>query len=691
MTKDDLINNLGTIAKSGTSNFLEKMSEGGDMSLIGQFGVGFYSVYLVSDLVTVTSKSNDDKQWIWESTADASFTVAEDKTGEPLGRGTMITMTLKEDAQEFLDEAKLKEVVKNYSEFINYPMYLWTSYEEEVEVKVQDDDDEPEDKKAEKEDAADEKKDGEKKEGAEEDEFDFEEEDKAPAATKKVKETRFKWTLINEQKAIWTRDPADVEEEDYNKFYKSIAKDSKDPLTYTHFKAEGEVEFRSILFVPGAQPMDMFDNYYQASTAIRMYVRRVLITDEFEDLVPRYLRFVKGVVDSDDLPLNVSRETLQEHRVLKVIKKKVVRKILDMIRKLAEAEEEEEEEEEEGAAEKEEGAEDKAEKKEEKKEKKVDAKKEGDDKEDEDEGATYSDFWENYAKNIKLGIMEDSSNKSRLAKLLRFKTSKSEDAWTSLEDYVDRMKEGQQGIYYITGADESVKKSSALEMLKKEDFEVLYLTDAVDEYCFQQLTEYDGHKMMSATKEGLKFGDEEKAKKLEEHVAEQYKDLTTFLKDELKDEVEKVSVSMRLVSSPATVVTSQYGWSANMERIQKAQALGNNNKQDYMKARKTFEINARHPIVAKLKELLAKDDKENASIMGKILYDSTLLVSGFQISDGAAFALRINKLISNGLSLDNDAALLPEFELPAEEEAEEADEKKEDEAAPAAEEKKEEL
>jgi len=270
--------------------------------------------------------------------------------------------------------------------------------------------------------------------------------------------------------------------------------------------------------------------------------------------------------------------------------------------------------------------------------------------------------------------MEDSSNKSRLAKLLRFKTSKSEDSWTSLEDYVERMKEGQQGIYYITGADDTVKKSPALEALKAKDYEVLYLTDAVDEYCFQQLTEYDGHKMMSATKEGLKFGDEEAAKKLEEFVSEKYKDLTTFLKEELKDSVEKVQVSMRLVDSPATVVTSQYGWSANMERIQKAQALGNSDKQSYMKARKTFEINARHPIVAKLKELLDKDDKENASNMGKILFDSTLLTSGFQVDDGASFATRINKLISSGLSLDVDAPLLPEFELPAEEEKKEEEE-----------------
>jgi len=664
MSKDDLINNLGTIAKSGTSNFLEQMSEGGDMSLIGQFGVGFYSVYLVADLVTVTTKSNDDLQYIWESAADASFTISEDKEGEPLGRGSMVTLTLKEDAQEFLDESKLKEVVTKYSEFINYPIYLWTSYEEEVEVAIEDEEGDDEEEKADGE----EKQEKQGEDG--EDEFDFEEEDEAPT-TKKVKETRWKWTLLNEQKAIWTRDPSEVEEDEYNKFYQSIAKDTKDPLTYTHFKAEGEVEFRSILYIPGSAPFDMFDNYYQKSTSIKMYVRRVLITDEFEDLVPRYLRFVKGVVDSDDLPLNVSRETLQEHRVLKVIKKKVVRKILDMIRKLAEAEEEgeEEEEEEEEAADGDDAA-----------EKEAGTGEEEEEEEEEEEGPTYTDFWEQYAKNIKLGIMEDSSNKSRLAKLLRFHTSKDEEKWVSLEDYVERMAEGQQGIYYITGDNmEAVKKSPALEQLKAKDYEVLYLTDAVDEYCFQQLTEFDGHKMMSATKEGLKFGDEDYQKKLEEYLSDEFKAMTSFLKDELKADVEKVVISMRLVESPATIATSQYGWSANMERIQKAQALGNADKQSYMQARKTFELNPRHPIVIKIADLIKNDEKEVASQMGKVLFDSALLTSGFQVDDGVAFATRVNKLISQSMSLDPDAPLAPEYELPEEDEEDEEGEGEEDE------------
>merc|ERR1711988_1788368 len=294
-----------------------------------------------------------------------------------------------------------------------------------------------------------------------------------------------------------------------------------------------------------------------------------------------------------------------------------------------------------------------------------------DEDEEEEEGPTYTDFWEQYAKNIKLGVMEDSSNKSRLAKLLRFHTSKSADKWTSLEDYVERMQEGQQGIYYITGADEMVKKSPALEQLKAKDYEVLYLTDSVDEYCFQQLTEFDGHKMMSATKEGLKFGDEEYQKKLEEYLSDEFKDLTTFLKEEFKDDVEKVTISMRLVESPATIATSQYGWSANMERIQKAQALGSADKQSYMQARKTFELNPRHPIVIKIHDLLKDDNKEAASEMGRMLFDSALLTSGFQVEDGVAFATRLNKLISNGLGIDPDAPLSPEYELPEEEEEEE--------------------
>jgi heat shock protein beta len=362
----------------------------------------------------------------------------------------------------------------------------------------------------------------------------------------------------------------------------------------------------------------------------------------------------------------------QEHRVLKVIKKKVVRKILDMIRKLAEAEEEgeeEEEEEEEEAAAGDDAA-----------EKEAGAGEEEEEEEEEEEGPTYTDFWEQYAKNIKLGIMEDSSNKSRLAKLLRFHTSKDEEKWVSLEDYVERMAEGQQGIYYITGDNmEAVKKSPALEQLKAKDYEVLYLTDAVDEYCFQQLTEFDGHKMMSATKEGLKFGDEDYQKKLEEYLSDEFKAMTSFLKDELKADVEKVVISMRLVESPATIATSQYGWSANMERIQKAQALGNADKQSYMQARKTFELNPRHPIVIKIADLIKNDEKEVASQMGKVLFDSALLTSGFQVDDGVAFATRVNKLISQSMSLDPDAPLAPEYELPDEDEEDEEGEGEEDE------------
>merc|ERR1719478_977920 len=351
MTKQDLINNLGTIAKSGTSSFLEKLKEGGDINLIGQFGVGFYSVYLVADKVTVRTKHNDDKQYIWESTADSSFTIKEDPEGNTLGRGSAI------------------------------PIYLKETKSVEKEVPVEEE----------------EKKEEEKKEG----------EEASKPKTKKVSEEVVEWNQVNSEKAIWTRSPRDVEDDDYNRFYKTISKDSENPLTKMHFAAEGEIEFRSILFIPSKAPYDLLEGKAK-SNAIKLYVRRVFITDEFEDLMPRWLSFIKGVVDSEDLPLNVSREMLQTSKVLRVIKKKLVTKALEMIRKMAD----------------------------EKKKPKGPA-------EEAEDNENYLKFWKEFNKAIKLGLYEDSSNRTKLAKLLRFQTSKSGDNWTSLEKYISRMKKGQ--------------------------------------------------------------------------------------------------------------------------------------------------------------------------------------------------------------------------------------------------------
>merc|ERR1711912_9984 len=343
MSKADLTNNLGTVAKSGTTNFLEAMAEGGDANLIGQFGVGFYSAFLVADKVSVTSKCNDDPvQHVWESSADASFTVVDDPRGNTLGRGTRVTLHLKEDAHDYLSEDKLKETSKKYSQFIQFPIYVKVKKEVDADTEEDDDDD---DKDDEEKDDVETKDDDEKEE---------EEEEKKPK-----KKTVYEWEQVNTQKAIWLRAKEDVTEEEYNEFYKGISKDYLDPLAYSHFNAEGEIEFKSVLFLPKKAPFDMMDNYWTKKSEVKLYVRRVLVAEKFEELLPRYMNFVRGVVDSDDLPLNVSREQLQQNKIMKVISKKLVRKILELMKKLAKEgdgddDEDEEKEDEEEKEEKEE-------------------------------------------------------------------------------------------------------------------------------------------------------------------------------------------------------------------------------------------------------------------------------------------------------------------------------------------------
>merc|ERR1719231_1551288 len=448
MTKQDLINNLGTIAKSGTSSFLEKLKEGGDVNLIGQFGVGFYSVYLVADKVTVRTKHNDDAQYIWESAADSSFTIREDPEGNTLGRGSEITLHLKDDCKEFTEGDKIKDLVKKYSEFISFPIYLKETKTVEKEVPVEEEE---------------EKKEEEKAEGDEEkkDDLEVEDGDKTDKPkTKKVSEEVVEWTQVNSETAIWTRSPRDVEEDEYNRFYKTISKDSEPPLTKMHFSAEGEIEFKSILFVPPKAPYDLLEGKAK-SNAIKLYVRRVFITDEFEDLMPRWLSFIKGVVDSEDLPLNVSREMLQTSKVLRVIKKKLVTKALEMIRKMAEKKKKKDSEDDEDEEKKEDEEEEE--------------KAEPNPAEEAEDNEEYLKFWKEFNKAIKLGLYEDSSNRTKLAKLLRFQTTKTGDNWTSLEKYISRMAKGQKNIYYISAeSKEAAEKSPYLERFRKKGIEVLY-------------------------------------------------------------------------------------------------------------------------------------------------------------------------------------------------------------------------
>lgn len=638
MTKEDLIKNLGTIAKSGTSAFVEKMQTSGDLNLIGQFGVGFYSVYLVADYVEVISKHNEDKQYVWESKADGAFAISEDTWNEPLGRGTEIRLHLREEAGEYLEESKLKDLVKKYSEFINFPIYLWASKEVDVEVPADEDE------------SSDEAESSSSDDGESEKSEDEDAEDKPK--TKTIKETTYEWELLNDVKAIWLRNPKEVTEEEYTKFYHSLAKDFGDekPLAWSHFTAEGDVEFKAVLFVPPKAPHDLYESYYNANKAnLRLYVRRVFISDEFDELLPKYLNFLMGLVDSDTLPLNVSREMLQQHSSLKTIKKKLIRKALDMIRKIADEDPDE--------------ANDKD-------------KKDVENSSDDEKKGQYAKFWNEFGKSIKLGIIEDSVNRNRLAKLLRFETTKSDGKLTSLDQYISRMKSGQKDIFYITGPNkEQLEKSPFLERLKKKGYEVIYFTDPVDEYLMQYLMDYGDQKFQNVSKEGLKMGKDSKAKELKES----FKDLTKWWKSALASEnVDDVKISNRLADTPCVVVTSKFGWSANMERIMQAQTLSDANKQAYMRGKRVLEINPRHPIIKELLERVVKDPEDDGvKQTAHLMYQTALMESGFILSDPKDFASRIYSSVKSSLSISPDATIEEEEDVD-EAEAEAETEAKED-------------
>nr|QUQ60735.1 heat shock protein 90 [Pardosa pseudoannulata] len=605
MTKAELVTNLGTIAKSGTSDFLQKVSETQSATelsdMIGQFGVGFYSSFLVADRVVVTSKHNDDKQYIWESDAD-SFNIVEDPRGDTLLRGTTVSLYLKEEARDFLEEDTLRNLIKKYSQFINFPIYLWSSKTETVEEPIEEE--EPE----KSEPSTDEEEDAK-----------IEEEKEDKPKTKKVEKTVWDWELINVAKPIWTRKPADIEDDEYNEFYKSITKDSINPLAKTHFIAEGEVTFKSLLFIPSVQPSESFNRYGAKVDHIKLYVRRVFITDDFQDMMPNYLSFVRGVVDSDDLPLNVSRETLQQHKLLKVIKKKLVRKTLDMIKKIP--------------------------------------------KED------YEKFWKEYSTNIKLGVIEDPSNRTRLAKLLRFYSSHDSKNFTSLSEYVERMKEKQEHIYYIAGASiDEVEKSPFVERLLNKDYEVLYLTEPVDEYAVSALPEFEGKKFQNVAKDGLKLDEGEKGKELLEALTKEFEPLTKWLEDDaLKDKITKVQVSQRLHTSPCALVASQFGWTGNMERLAISNAhskMQDSTREYYLSQKKSLEINPRHPLIKELLRRVQSDKSdETARNMASIMYETATLRSGFMLRDTSSFASRVEVLLRKSLGIPEDAQVEEEPEI----------------------------
>ncbi|XP_041010371.1 heat shock protein 90-5, chloroplastic [Juglans microcarpa x Juglans regia] len=584
MTKEELIDCLGTIAQSGTSKFLKALKEnndlGADNSLIGQFGVGFYSAFLVAEKVVVSTKSpKSDKQYVWEAAADSSsYEIREETDTENiLRRGTQITLYLRpDDKYEFSDPARIQGLVKNYSQFVSFPIYTWQEKSRTVEVEEEEEPKEGEEPKPE----------GERK--------------KKTTKTEKY----WDWELANETKPIWMRNPKEIQKDEYQEFYKKTFNEFLDPVAYTHFTTEGEVEFRSVLYIPGMGPLNNEDVINPKTKNIRLYVKRVFISDDFDgELFPRYLSFVKGVVDSDDLPLNVSREILQESRIVRIMRKRLVRKTFDMIQEVSESE----------------------------------------NKED------YKKLWENFGRFLKLGCVEDSGNHKRITPLLRFYTSKSEEELKSLDDYVENMGEKQNAIYYLaTDSLKSAKSAPFLEKLIQKDIEVLYLIEPIDEVAIQNLQTYKEKKFVDISKEDLELGDEDEVK--ERETKQEYNLVCDWIKQQLGDKVAKVQVSKRLSSSPCVLVSGKFGWSANMERLMKAQALGDTSSLEFMRGRRILEINPDHPIIKDLNAACKNDpDSTDAKRAVDLLYDTALISSGFSPDSPADLGNKIYEMMAMAL------------------------------------------
>ncbi|XKH01039.1 molecular chaperone HtpG [Marinobacter nauticus] len=538
MTRDDVIANLGTIAKSGTAEFLKQLSgdEKKDSKLIGQFGVGFYSSFIVADKVTVKTRragAPASEGVHWESRGDGEFTIEQTEREQ---RGTEITLHLKSDAKEFADGFRLRNLVKKYSDHISFPVIMKSESEEE-------------DKKGEDE-------------------------------------------TVNDATALWTLPRTEIKDEEYKEFYKHIAHDFEDPLTWSHNKVEGKLDYTSLLYIPKRAPFDLYNR--EAPRGLKLYVQRVFIMDDAEQFLPLYLRFTKGVIDSNDLSLNVSREILQNDSTVDSIRTAMTKRVLDTLSKLAK-------------------------------------------KQPED----YQTFWNEFGTVLKEGPAEDFGNREKIAGLLRFATTHTGEATqnVSLDDYIARMKEGQNKIYYITGDNFSAAKSSPhLEVFRKKGVEVLILSDRIDEWMMTYLSEYDGKQFQDVARGDLDLGEveTEEDKKHQEEAAEEHKSLVERIQNALKDQVQEVRVTNRLTDSPACLVVGQFDMGAQMKKIMEAAG------QKVPESKPIFEINVEHPLVQRLER---EEGDERFNELSAVLFDQATLASGEQLQDPGAYVSRLNRLL----------------------------------------------
>lgn len=616
MTRDDLVKNLGTIAKSGTSDFAKNLANSTDKpDLIGQFGVGFYSVFLVATRVVVVSKHDDDEQYIWESDAKNGYSLVKDPRGDTLGRGTSIILYLKEDADEYLDDANLRKLLTKYSQFVRFPIYLWEVKTVKEKVPVEKIVKETEDsKESEVEDVDD--------TAAE-----------AKETFKEVEKNVTEFSLVNEHKPLWMREPSEISESEYFDFYKALFKETKDPIAYTHFKAEGDSEFRALCFVPATSPNDYFQNDAAIKHNIRLFVKRVFISDDLSDYLPKYLAFVKCIIDADDISLNVSRETIQQTALLQLIRRKLISKILELLRDMAE-----------------------------------------------NKPAKYEELWKEYALQIKYGVIDDAKNRQKIVELLRFATSKDSSGHRSLQRYTEDMKKKQPQIYYLTGGSvKEIESSPFVEQVLRRGYEVIYMKDPIDEYLLNSLTEYEKKPLQNVAKEGLILNQKKSEKELLAKYEKEFEPLKTKLKEWLSEYLDKVVISTRLVSSPCAVVAPTVGWTGQTEKLMRAQAL--NKGDDYFYRfqeilKKVLEINPRHPLIKALLEGAKRNDTQEESTLknnARVLYEVTALKSGYSLKDVNSFAERVESVVSTNLNIPANAKVEDAPVAPEDEEDEVAD------------------